>query len=82
VDTFSIIGTFVGAALFLGLGIFALVMSIKGLASTDEPDISVSSSGGTTKVGRPGLFVFLILGVLAAIVGVALLIAGIKGATS
>ena len=82
-DTFSIVGVFIGAAVFLGLGIFALVMSIKALASPVEPDITVSSSsGGSTQVGRQGLIIFIVLGVLAVIVGVALLIAGIKGATS
>ena len=30
---------FLGVAVFLGLGILALVLSIKGLASDDDPDI-------------------------------------------
>ena len=78
-DTGTIIGLFAASAVFLGLGIFALVMSIKGLASSDEPDITVHSSGGSAKIGRSGYFVFVVLGIIAMIVGVALLVYVIKG---
>lgn len=78
-DTGTAIAVFAGAAVFLGLGIFALVISIKGLASSAEPDISAHSGGQSAKVGRSGLFIFIILGILMVIVGIGLLVAGIKG---
>ena len=63
----------------LGLSILALVLSIKGLASSAEPDIRARARNRETKIGRSGLVVFLVLGALLGIVGIALLIAAIRG---
>ena len=78
-DAFPTIGLFVGAAVLLGLGVFVFVVSIKKMASSFPPS---TSSGGTTNVSRLWLFVRLILGLLVASVGGALLIAGIVRVTS
>jgi hypothetical protein len=78
-DSGTVIGLFVGAAVMLGLGILALVLSIKGLASSAEPDIRARSRHGAAKIGRAGLVAFVILGVILAIVGVALVVAAIRG---
>lgn len=79
VDTGTVIGLLAGAAVALGIGILALVLSIKGLASSAEPDIRARASGGETKIGRSGLVVFLVLGVIMVIAGIALLIAALRG---
>jgi len=78
-DTGTVIGLFVGAAVMLGLGILAVVLSIKGLASSEEPDIRARSGGREAKIGRPGLILFLILGAGLIVAGIALLIAAIRG---
>jgi hypothetical protein len=78
-DTGTAVGLFGGAAAFLGLGTFALVMAIKGLLAAAQPDITVSAQGQQARIGRSGLLVFVVLGVLAIIVGIAILIAAIKG---
>jgi hypothetical protein len=78
-NAFPTIALFVGAAVFIGLGVFVFVVSIKKMASSFQPD---PSSGGTTNASRLWLFVRLILGVLVASVGGALLIAGIVRVTS
>jgi hypothetical protein len=79
VDSGTVIGLFAGAAVMLGLGVVALVLSIKGLASSAEPDIRARSQGREAKIGRTGLVVFLLLGVVLVIAGVALLVAAIRG---
>jgi hypothetical protein len=66
-----------GIAAFL-LGGLALVLSIKGLASGAEPNITTNFG---QRVGRPGLVVFLVLGAVFAIAGGGFLIAAIKAIT-
>lgn len=76
-DTGTVVGLFAGAAVVLGLGIFALVLSIKGFFSSTEPDIRA----GGAKIGRPGLVVFLVLGIVFTIAGVGLLVGAIRAVT-
>ena len=78
-DIGTIIGLWVGTALFLGLGGFALIFAIYKLASGADVDITASSSTGqSAQIGRGGLIAFIILGGLGVIVGIALLVAAIR----
>lgn len=72
-DKFPTIVLFIGAAVFLGLGIFIFVAAIKKMASS-FPD--------STNVSRLWIFARTIIGLLVASVGGAMLIAAIVRVTS
>ena len=59
-----------------GLGGFILFMTIKALNAPEEPDITINTG---QRLGRSGLLVFLVLGVIIVIVGIALIVALAKG---
>ena len=74
-DAGSVIGLIAGIIVTLGLGGFALIKSIWTLASSDVPDITA----GGKQIGRTGLVVFLVLGLILVVVGIALIVALAKG---
>lgn len=82
-STGTVIGLFVAAVLFLGFGIFVLVISIRGLMSSQDPDITMSTDGGPgTQIGRNGLYFFLVLALILAAAGIAFLVGAIKAVAS
>jgi hypothetical protein len=72
----TIAGYIAGIVVCLGLGGLALVLTIRALASSEEPDITTNTG---QKMGRSGLLIFLVLGVIFVIAGIALIVALAKG---
>jgi hypothetical protein len=74
-STGTAVGVLIGGLVMLGLGIFAIVMAGRAMGSSATPDVSV----GGAQVGKSGLIVFIVLGIVFAIVGLVLGIDGIRG---
>jgi hypothetical protein len=64
----------------LGGGIAIVVFAGKALAAVQDPDITVTNSqtGQSAKVGKGGLLVFILAGILVVVLGVALVIGAVK----
>lgn len=73
-DTGNTVMMWIGAVVLLGLGGFVTIFTIYKMASGDNVDISA----GGSQIGRQGLIVFLILGILVLVAGIACLVGAIK----
>ena len=65
---------------FLGAGGALAIFAGMRMAAAGDPDITVSNSqtGQSARVGKGGLVIFVILGILLAIAGIAMLVNGFK----
>jgi hypothetical protein len=74
------IGVIIFGFLFLGGGGALAVFTGIKMGAAEEPDITITNSqtGQSAKVGRGGLIIFIILGILLAIVGIVMLVNGFK----
>ncbi|HEY3042274.1 MAG TPA: hypothetical protein VGJ66_26325 [Pyrinomonadaceae bacterium] len=72
-DMGKTIGYLVGGGVLVGLGVFVFVVAVRRMAATFPP------GGGATTGSRLRIFALLILGLLVASVGGALLLAGFLG---
>ncbi|HEY8184443.1 MAG TPA: hypothetical protein VIF64_00145 [Pyrinomonadaceae bacterium] len=80
--TGSTIVIFVSAAALLAVGVLMFIMSVKKMATSFAPRVGDDGSPAITNAGRLKVFLFLIIGLLVASGGVALLITGIVRVTS
>ena len=78
-QTGTVIGLIAAGAVLIGLGLFAVIMTIKGMLAAKEPDVQMRMNNGRgVQLGRPGLVVLTILGIVLVVAGIALLVNGIR----
>lgn len=76
----NVVAIIFGFVLLGGGGALAIFAGIR-MAAAQDPDITLTNSqtGQSAQVGKSGLVIFIVLGILLAAAGIAMLVNGFKG---